>query len=64
MDSLIHQINIRISNEDKKKINILSMEPYNINISDFIRASIRNIYRVRTEKRKNEISQTQTNSEN
>jgi hypothetical protein len=45
------QINIRISKEEKDMLSILQQEPHNVNISDFLRASIRNIYKIRVTKK-------------
>ena len=40
-------LTVRINEEDLKMINELKSRPHSINISDFVRASIKNLYEVR-----------------
>ena len=43
-------LTVRINKEDLKMINELKSRPHSINISDFVRASIKNLYKVRVSK--------------
>ena len=43
-------LTVRIGDGDLKMINELKSYPYFINISDFVRASIKNLYKVRVSK--------------
>jgi len=64
MLKLPHQINIRISKEEKDMVSALQEEPLNINMSDFIRASIRNIYKVRIINKKEAVKADEPNAAN